>query len=333
MITSPLRTVLIGFGKVAAGFIKDPLLTKHYKYATHAQTLKDHPLFQWEAVVDSSQESLQWAREYWKIPYATTNIQELIKDYDPEVAVLATHPQERFSFIENMPSLKAVVVEKPLGRTYAEANDFLTLCKKRDLHVQVNYWRRADRLFRELAAGKLTVLIGRPQAIFGVYGNGLYNNGSHMIDFSRMLFGEIESIQVIGKALSRPFKSPKNDIHVPFSLQFKDQLTATFHPIDFHHYRENSLEIWGEKAKLAIMQEGLGISLYPLKDNRAIQDEKEIASDTLTTLETTVGDAFYHMYDNLAKSVLSVENLWSPIESALKTEQILETIVTTSQKT
>mgnify|MGYP001412936739 CR=1 FL=1 len=58
-----------------------------------------------------------------------------------------------------------------------------------NLPVLVNYWRRADRLFQALAAGGLTEHVGSPQAVFGLYGNGLVNNGGHLIDFLRMLLG------------------------------------------------------------------------------------------------------------------------------------------------
>ena len=47
-MTQPrLRTVLVGCGEVGAGYATDPLMARHYPYATHAQVLAAHPAFAW----------------------------------------------------------------------------------------------------------------------------------------------------------------------------------------------------------------------------------------------------------------------------------------------
>src|SRR4051794_25876436 len=47
---SPLPTVVIGFGKNAASDSEDLRTRLYYPYATHAQVLRSHPHFAWEAV-------------------------------------------------------------------------------------------------------------------------------------------------------------------------------------------------------------------------------------------------------------------------------------------
>ena len=39
--------------------------------------------------------------------------------------------------------------------------------------------------------------IGKIQSAFGLYGNGLNNNGTHLIDWSRMFLGEVNWVQAI----------------------------------------------------------------------------------------------------------------------------------------
>jgi predicted dehydrogenase len=68
MSVKRLRTVVIGFGRVASGYAKDPVMARHYPYATHAQVLAAHPGFSWDAVVDTDGEALAAARAEWKIP-------------------------------------------------------------------------------------------------------------------------------------------------------------------------------------------------------------------------------------------------------------------------
>jgi len=322
-----LRTAIIGFGKMGSGYADDPVMAPHYPYATHAQVLVDHPVFAWEAVVDVSDHALDQARNRWKILQTYRSLDELAKKYEPDVVVIATPPQERKKVIEKLPSLRAVLVEKPLGRTHAEAKSFIEVCNRRGILVQTNYWRRSDTLFRELANGKLLELIGAPQVVFGLYGNGVLNNGSHMIDLVRMLFGEVIAVQASG--ICKPYVAGpiESDINLSFSLRLSGGVVAEFNPVRFEHYRENGLDIWGERGRLAILQEGLGIAVHPQRANRAMRDEREIASDMPATLKSTVGDALYHIYSNLADAVHRGEALWSPGLSAMKTQEIVEYIL------
>jgi predicted dehydrogenase len=327
MIKSRLRTVVVGFGKIGAGYAKDPVMARYYPYATHAQVLADHPKFAWDAVVDPAAAALEAARSQWRIPLTFSSIDELADKYQPEIAVIATPPETRLAIVEKLPSLRGVLVEKPPGVTIASGQDFINYCAERRILVQVNLWRRADEQFRNLAAGGLTAAIGSPQAVFGVYGNGMLNNGVHMVDFVRMLLGEVAAVQAVLGGFSFKESPIPEDVNLPFFMRLVDGLTVMMQPVKFARYRENSLDIWGEKGKMAIMQEGLGIFLYPRQANRAMQGEWEIASDQAKPITSTVGKAFYHMYTNLADAVHRESSLWSPGESALQTARVIEALL------
>lgn len=323
----PLRTAVIGFGKIGAGYADDPVMARHYPYATHAQVLAEHPAFAWQAVVDPSDEALSLARKRWHIPHACRDLDELSARFAPEVLVLATPPEGRTDILLRFPRVKAVVVEKPLGRNAQEREAFVAYCAARELLVQVNLWRRSDAFFRKLAETELSRLVGGVQAVFGIYGNGLLNNGTHMVDFARMLFGEIAAVQALGTPdAAYPAGPLRNDLNIPFLLQMQDGPPVVFHPVRFEHYRENGLDIWGEKGRLAILQEGLGIYFFPRRDNRAMRHEREIASDVPQRLESTVGSALYRAYDNLAAALAGQAPLWSPLASARKSEAAVQAI-------
>ena len=332
MIPSPLKTVVVGFGKVAAGYADDPVMAQAVEYATHAQVLADHPAFAWQAVVDVSDDALELARTRWHIPVAVRSISELVRQYQPDVAVLATPPQHRLSIVEQLGSLRSVLVEKPLGTTLAEAKEFLDYCAQRGILVQVNLWRRADETLRSIASGRLLDFIGAPQAVFGVYGNGLLNNGTHLIDLIRMLLGEIVAVQTVGGAVPYTAGPIADDMNLPINLQLRGGVVVMLQPIRFEHYRELSLDIWGEKGRLSIVQEGLSILLYSRRDNRGMTDEREVASDQPQTIPTTIGQAFYRVYDNLAAAVNEGSILCCPGESALQTATVIEAVVQSSKR-
>ena len=322
----PLRTVLIGMGKVGAGFAEDARLSRSYPYATHAQVLCEHPAYCWSAVVDPDPQVLRLARERWRVPCVVGSIPELLSVCQPEVAVLATPPHLRWSLIEQLPALRGILVEKPLANTVAEASQLLEGCERRGIRVQVNLWRRADETCRALAAGRLTELIGRPQAIFSVYGNGLLNNGTHVVDLVRMLVGEVTGAQSVAGSAACPAGPVPRDMQMPFNLLLDRGLVATFQPVGFEHYRENSLDIWGETGRLAILREGLQVLHYRRQAHTALEGEREMDSETPSLLPATVGHAFYHMYTNLADAIHGQADLWSPGESALRTGRVVEAV-------
>lgn len=317
---SPYRTVLAGLGRIATTYADDPRTARHYRYATHAQVLSGHPRFAWVGAADPDPAVRQAAGQRWN-PGRIEADAAALADLAPEVLVLATPPGPRLEVLLALaPSLKAVLVEKPLGTDLAAARAFAEACRERDILVQVNYWRRGDALYQELAGGDLARDVGRTTAVFGVYGGGLRNNGSHMIDFLRMLFGEVRRPAVLAGTV-RP--RPDGDMDAGLSLALANGAPAVLLPLDFTAYREIGLDIWGDRGRLAIGQEGLWTARYPLAEHRALCGCREVASDAPEPLAVTVGTALWRMYDNLADSLDGAARMWSPMEQALAVEDIL----------
>jgi len=328
-MTAPYAAAIVGFGKMAQGYAEDPAMARHFPYATHAQVLRDHPGFDWRAVVDPSVDALAAARDGWNVPHVGTDADALGPTREKiEVAVLATGPDARLGLLDQFPRLKAVIVEKPLGRTADDAHAFLAECRERGIMVQVNLWRRADERFRELAEGRLASLLGEVQAATCYYGNGLTNNGTHMIDFVRMLLGEVSDWHLSGANAGFIEGPIAGDSNPHFLLQMASGVEVAFQPLRFGHYRECGLTLWGTDGKLDILLEGLGISFFPKAPHRAMSGESEIAVDRPAPIDATCGHALYRMYDNLADCLDHGDEagLWSDAKSAMKTTAIVDAI-------
>ena len=330
MIKRPLRTIVVGFGQIASGLKKDKKMSTHFEYATHAQVLRAHPGFDWLGVVDPSSVAQDAARNIWNIPNVADNLNNVVAIVDPEVIVVTSPPLSRLSILESCPNLKAVLVEKPLNLNDREGYTFVDTCFKRDLNLQVNFWRRGDDLFQKFSAGKLHELIGVPAATFATYGNGLRNNGSHTIDFIRMLLGEVTTVQANAPRVLLEKSPLPGDIQLPFSMTLETGAIVSIQPVDFNNYREIGLDIWGSLGRLTILQEGLRINHYPILENRALEHEFEINSDNGTQINSTVSTALYNLYENLYAATISKTTLVSSGASALRTEDIINTILSSA---
>lgn len=311
-------TVLIGFGKVADTLRHDSRMAHFFPDASHAQVLARHPRFDFAAVVDPSAEARARAQYDWRIDTVVGDLADLPDRERYTAAVIASPPAGRSAVIDALPNLRAVLVEKPLGKNPQEARAFVEVCQKRGIAVQVNYWRRAVPVFRALAQGGLKESVGDVQAVFGLYGNGLMNNGSHLVDFLRMLCGEVETIAT-GPAAAAQGSSVPGDVNVACLLRLTNGASVALSPVDFSAWREVSLDIWGREGRLAVMQESLAVTHYPLAENRGLENEWEIDSGAgrIAPVDTTM--CLQTMYDNLA-GALDGDPLLSSVDEALKTE-------------
>lgn len=321
-MTAPLRTLLIGFGGIAHGLAADARMAKWFPIATHVQAIIKNPNFHLIGIVDPDPAAREIAASDWGTE-AFEDIQAAAA-LNPEVVVFATPPGERAAALATFPSLKGVIVEKPLGGD--DGQRLIETCHTRAIPVQVNYWRRGDATLQALAAVGLEARIGTFQAGHALYGNGLANNGSHLVDMIRMLTGEPIWVQALGDAEPANQTPVANDIHVAFALGLGNGSCITAHPVDFTHYREVSLDLWGTQGRLAFMQETLDIRHFDRVPNRGLDDEFEIASDAGTLLPCTVASALPNLYENLSAAIHSKATLLSTGESALRTETIIERI-------
>jgi len=325
-VSEPLVTALFGCGRIGAGYADDPVMARYYRYTTHAQVLRDHPAFQFAAAIDRDRAAAAAVMERFGAAQAAGTIDDLADASAIEVAVLATPPGERLAIVEALPCLRAVLVEKPLGATLNEAKTFVDLCSRRKIVVQVALPRRVDTSHRALAQGGLRQWIGDAQGAFLVYGNGLLNNATHMVDLARMLLGEVEEVAVpAGLTLYR--EGPiADDINVPFALRLEGGTPVMALPLSFTHYRENALDIWGEHGRLAIVQEGLRIIRHARADNRAMRGERELVNDAAEAETTTIGEAFYRLYDDLAAALAEGREPASGSGNALQTARVIAAI-------
>lgn len=324
---TPLRAVLVGAGRVGAGYADDPAMAKVFPYASHAQVLTNHSRYHFEAVVDPARGAREDVARRWGVPHAAANPGDLPAGVRPDVVVVATPPHERVSILQAFPEARGAMLEKPLGARIEEAVELASYCEKRGLATQVNLWRRADPAMRALASGGLRHAVGDVQGAFAVYGRGIHNNGVHLIDLVRMLLGEVADVASAGAPRVVEAAPIPGDVDVAFDLAMKSGAWVCARPLDFRHHREIALDIWGTEGRIAIQQEGLRITRYPRKDHRAMTGAREVATDEPREIAPGAPQAFHEMYTDLADAIDGRRSPCSPPGSALHAERIVADIL------
>lgn len=311
-MSKPFNTILIGCGQVAAGYGFDSQYAKFYRYATHAQVLAEHPDFNWIAAVDPAEKARQTVKHHYPKVAIAPALDKLPRDLpEPAVAVIATPANVRLEVLDQLPAnIKAVIVEKPLGQSVAECKEFIVQAARRGIVVQVNLWRRADALHRELAAGGLKERIGELQGLQIVYDGALRNTGTHVFDCVEMLVGPMEAVAVAPNYSGL--------------LYLQSGVVVTLLALATSPYRELTFDFWGTDGRLVIGQEALQVMAWRQKPHRAMHGSFEIAADQSgEELTTTVGTAYYDLYTNLAANLRGEAALWASGEAACRAERII----------
>ena len=138
------KTILIGFGKIAAGYANDTVMNRFIEYSTQIKVLKDHPDFHLTTVVDKDEKLIQKAKVIWGIEEVVDDINKIENPDEFEIAVIAIPPKGRFEIIKKFTNLKAIILEKPIAENINEAKKIIEICKKKNILVQVNFLRRFD---------------------------------------------------------------------------------------------------------------------------------------------------------------------------------------------
>jgi predicted dehydrogenase len=324
-LLKPLKTILIGAGKIGVLYAQDSKLLEHIKYATHIQVIQDHPAYELCAIVDNDLETLRLAQKAYPLILCTHDLYGAAKSINPDVAILAIPPEKRLEVIKALPSLKGVIVEKPLGIDKQAAEEFVAFCKQRNILVQVNLWMRADEALNNTAK-LFKNKIGKPILVRGIYGNGLRNNGSHLIDLCRIYLGEVKSVLSLSEAQKNKGMPIKHDFNMDFKLSFHSGTTGIFQALDFNNYREISLDIWGENGRIEILHEGLNIHVSSRESHRAVSGSYEIDHDSRRKIQTTAGLAFYNIYQDFSECISLNKEPISSGKNALMVEEILSKV-------
>ncbi len=320
-----LKTILIGFGNIAANYADDIFMKKWFKYSTHLQVLRDHPDFYLKAIVDENRLAFNKAKSLRIIPEVKQNIDQLDDPDEFDVAILAIPPESRLDIINKLPKIRAIIFEKPLATDINYAHEIIDLCQKRGIIAEVNFPRRFDEKVLE-NLDNLPNKLGHLQSAFAIYGNGLNNNGSHLLDLTRMLIGDCKWVQSLANGLCDHISPIKNDLNIPFALGFKNGVKLSVQVVKFENYREVYLDLWGTKGRLSFLQEGLLSAYSSLKRHRFSEHDYELENENRLISLMDQSNAMYNLYDYLNLKIKNKDFSNKNLIHSLKVIEIIKKI-------
>jgi predicted dehydrogenase len=304
------------------------------------------------ALVDVNREKAKGLAKEFAIPFATNSIAEAIR-YAPGDAVfdVAVPAKVIPSILPQLPDGAAVLIQKPMGDTLAEAVEILRICRTKGLTAAMNFQLRwapnmlAARALQgtgvlgELHDMEVSVSVHTPWELWSFLSTAprleiLYHS-IHYVDLARSWFGN--PLGVYAKTVRSPRTAELAATKSVITLDYGDDkrvFIATTHSHDFNAKMQRSFVQW--EGLNGAMRAQMGVNLnYPagLPDNLEYIVHGDAGWNEAPVSGNWFPDAFIGSMGSLQCYVQGeAKTLPTSVEDAINTMRVVEAAYISSEQ-
>lgn len=316
-----LKAAIIGLGRIAWGFDKDP---KQPGVNTHARGYATHPQTRLVAACDTDERAVAEFIEHYPDVKVYADAVEMMRSERPDIVSVCTPTHLHAPVVSGIAALgpKVILCEKPVAYTLDDAALMAAECLRHDVELMVNHMRRFDPMHQQIAIALQNGLIGRITGGNIYYTSGIYNTGSHIIDTLRLMLGNVSHVQAFAES-SIVGKDPT----IGGRLLFGGRANIFMHAIDVKDYLTFEIDLYGTEGRVRIYNSGFDSEIYLARDHRKFSGYKElqkVENPFLPGLRSLMSPVI----DNCVDVILNNGQPASPVMEAIHT---LEAIVALRQ--
>ena len=310
---------VIGLGRIGQGYDYDRC--DDTIIATHASAYARHPGYELLAAVDPD----PFQRERFEVKFkrpAYADLSLLMAQHRPDIFSIAVPVGHHLSVFQDLIRYKpvAVICEKPITVSVADARLMQTLAEHHQCTLAVNYMRRFEP---GSIALRSIIRSGELGGFFkGVvwYSKGLLNNGSHFIDLLHFWLGGVTHVEVMEEGRKWDGLDPEPDV----CIRFDDT------PVYFLAGREEcfsvgEINLFGSDGTICYADSGNRIELHrtcphPVFEGYTIlSPDKEVIATDLKRYQ-------WHVLEGLYNHLAGGAALNSTGKSATETLEVVELV-------
>jgi predicted dehydrogenase len=171
--------------------------------------------------------------------------EEMLDREDLDIVAVATQTPDHapVTIAAARKGVRAVICEKAIATSMAEADAMVDECEKAGTVLLVNHTRRYHPTFDRAKEAIERGEIGRLQLIVGTVGRGIVHNGTHFFDLFRLFAGDATAVS------GRCAEPGDKDTGGYATVEFADGLTAL---LDAQSATEICLSLHGERGRIVI---------------------------------------------------------------------------------
>ncbi len=317
------RVAIVGCGNIA-GNIDDDVKKRHIY--THAKAISIIKQLELTACCDINKTHLKTFAERWEIPGQYLDLQEMLREEQINILVIATPTKAHYEHVLLALSSKveAIFCEKPLLFDLGQGVELVKKAKEVSKLLIVNYMRRWDKFYAEcknlLESGEL----GRIETIVAYVDTALYMNSNHMLDMLIYFGGDVFScVGYIDRVNNTRVVHGEKDFGGIALLKHKNGIISFIKATGEsrrNHFFE--LDIQCTKGRLRILDDDTKYEVYKFKES-----PQHKGLDELALVYTKANDDKNERVVEAYLDILDfIENRKEPAFSALEALKSLELI-------
>ena len=303
-----LRAAIVGAGAIATGIGEKQYPMTHVKsyYALSDQI----ELF---AFVEPYKERRRIAKSVFQDFKFYENIDDLLNSEKIDILSICT-PDEFHEEVLNKAfdaNIRGIWCEKPMALDFNEARKIADKARMSGTVIQVNFFRRFIPEIRKIKEDLIDRVFGDIKLINGFYADTYIHNGSHLIDLIQFFCDELKNIYAHLK------ESYLNDGSIFIYSKVSEDVPCILQPFTRNLYNIFELDIFCEKARIRICENGRRIEVYHVKQDNHFTHLK-ILNPEHETILCNWQDSFTSALSNLIDVVEGREgSTMSPPEQSL----------------
>jgi predicted dehydrogenase len=321
------KAAVIGCGRIGSIFDQH---SKRKIISTHCGAYSNHNLTELIAVSDINKDMLDNCKQFWQIENGYLSYEEMLNEESIDILSICTYNDSHLPIVKQAVknNVKVILCEKPIADNLEDAEEIISLCKKNNVKLSVNHFRRNDDLFKEIKKDIFENYFGEVQFANFYYTRGIANSGSHLFDLIRYLFGEVKSINAY-----KSIKDYGEDPTISAIIEFNNSITCNIIGLDGNNYRVFDLEIFGSKKVIKI-NSAKNIELFKSRNSLRSSEFNELFAINHNYLHLINSQYFLNTIDNLIESIEGKKDInCSGLDGLKSLELILATNVSSEENT
>jgi predicted dehydrogenase len=295
-MSKKLKAAIIGCGNI--GSLYDENVESSAYPRSYARAYFENSDVDLIVVCDNDILRAKKCAEHWKVPHYCENPREIIQS-EPDIISICTPESSRISIFDALSGVtcKAILCEKPWASTLQSAQILLEKSKTITSHLTINFSRRWDK-------GLLTIVTQIKSGYFGrftggtcLYGKGISNNGSHIIDVLNWALGVPKSVYT--RSLTKDNREDF-DPTLTVQLEYPDGHTIDIIGTDYRNYSLWEIDLLFTSGRIRITDNGFTLHTYLVQNHSIYSGYKQLVEEAQieSTLEASLSIAIAEIIAN-----------------------------------
>jgi len=265
------RAAIVGCGRIGCGFDDDP---RREHVSTHAGAYVRTPGVELVALSDVDTAKLDRYGDKFQVQGRYLDYKEMLRREALDILSVCTWSPTHRQITEDAVAagVKAVFCEKPIAESLEAADAMVRCCAHAGVLLMINCQRRFDSMHQQLAELLQDGGLGKVQQVTCYYSGGVANNGGHLFDVLRFLFGEVAWVQ--GTLSENPSPNP-DDPNLDGCVKFQSGLVAMVQACDSSQFSVFELNILAARGRLAIRRFGLEVRFEEVRQSEQFSEDRD----------------------------------------------------------